>query len=355
MTVDSSPVGGGRRRVMEDSVASERPLVTIKGLKKYYPLPRPLSDIALRRPAPVVRACDDVSLAIRSGETLGLVGESGSGKTTVGRLLLALERPDSGAIEFDGVRLLDLEKAELRRTRRQMQLIFQDPLSSLNPRHSVLQAVAHPLRTHGEVRNATEALDTVIDLLGTVGLPATIADRFPHELSGGQAQRVCIARAIALRPKLIVADEPTSALDVSVQAQILNLLKRLQQELGMAYLFISHDLRVVSHLSERVAVMYAGQIVESGTTADVFARPRHPYTKALIESVPRPKLRADQRGEVIRGEALDVATVPPGCRFEPRCPYSRAECLEPQSLRATGANGRRVRCILDGIPVVGGG
>lgn len=329
---------------------TERPLVTITGLKKYYPLPRPLRDIALLRPAPVVRACDHVSLTIRSGETLGLVGESGSGKTTVGRLLLALERPDEGTIEFDGADLLDLEKQELRGLRRQMQLIFQDPLSSLNPRHSVLQAVAHPLRTHGEIRNATDALDRVVELLGTVGLPATIADRFPHELSGGQAQRVCIARAIALRPKLIVADEPTSALDVSVQAQILNLLKRLQRELGMAYLFISHDLRVISHLSERVAVMYAGQIVESGTTEEVFGHPRHPYTKALLESVPRPKLRAARRGEVIRGEALDVATVPPGCRFEPRCPYSRPECLDPQPLRSTAGTGRRVRCLLDRIP-----
>ena len=327
-----------------------QPLVAITGLKKYYPLPRPLRDIALLRPAPVVRACDDVSLTIRSGETLGLVGESGSGKTTVGRLLLALERPDEGTIEFDGANLLDLERQELRKARRQMQLVFQDPLSSLNPRHSVLQAVAHPLRTHGEIRNATEGLDRVVELLGTVGLPATIADRFPHELSGGQAQRVCIARAIALQPKLIVADEPTSALDVSVQAQILNLLKRLQQELGMAYLFISHDLRVISHLSERVAVMYAGQIVESGATSDVFGQPGHPYTKALLESVPRPKLRAEQRGEVIRGEALDVATVPPGCRFEPRCPYSRPECLKPQSLRLAGARGREVRCVLDRIP-----
>ena len=332
-------------------MANDQPLVTITGLKKYYPLPRPLRDIVLLRPAPVVRACDDVNLTIRSGETLGLVGESGSGKTTVGRLLLMLERPDAGAIEFDGARLLDLEKGGLRRTRRQMQLIFQDPVSSLNPRHSVLQAVAHPLRTHGEVRSAAEALGNVIDLLATVGLPATIADRFPHELSGGQAQRVCIARAIALRPKLIVADEPTSALDVSVQAQILNLLKRLQQELGMAYLFISHDLRVISHLSERVAVMYAGQIVETGATSDVFGQPRHPYTKALLESVPRPTLRAGKgRGEVIRGEALDVATVPPGCRFEPRCPFSQPECLNPQPLRAVGTAGRRVRCVLDGIP-----
>ena len=329
---------------------TERPLVTITGLKKYYPLPRPLRDIALLRPAPVVRACDDVSLTIRSGETLGLVGESGSGKTTVGRLLLALERPDEGTIEFDGADLLDLEKQELRGLRRQMQLIFQDPLSSLNPRHSVLQAVAHPLRTHGEIRSANEGLDRVVELLSTVGLPATIADRFPHELSGGQAQRVCIARAIALRPKLIVADEPTSALDVSVQAQILNLLKRLQRELGMAYLFISHDLRVISHLSERVAVMYAGQIVESGTTDEVFGHPRHPYTKALLESVPRPKLRAARRGEVIRGEALDVATVPPGCRFEPRCPYSQPECLDPQPLRPTAGMRRRVRCLLDRIP-----
>ena len=332
-------------------MSTERPLVNLTGLKKYYPLPRPLRDIALLRPAPVVRACDDVSLTIEPGETLGLVGESGSGKTTVGRLLLALERPDAGTIEFDGVSLLDLGKDELRRSRRQMQLVFQDPLSSLNPRHSVLQAVAHPLRTHGEVRKATDALGPVIELLRTVGLPPTIADRFPHELSGGQAQRVCIARAIALRPKLIVADEPTSALDVSVQAQILNLLKRLQQELGMAYLFISHDLRVISHLSERVAVMYAGQIVETGTTKEVFSEPRHPYTKALLESVPRPRLRTEEAGEIIRGEALDVATVPAGCRFEPRCPYSQPECLEPQALRDAGPTGRQVRCLLEGIPV----
>lgn len=331
-------------------VVDEPTLVTITGLKKYYPLPRTLRDIARLRPAPVVRACDDVSLTIRSGETLGLVGESGSGKTTVGRLLLALERPDAGSIEFDGVDLFGLGRDELRRTRRRMQLVFQDPLSSLNPRHPVHQSVAHPLRTHGRVRNTAEALLAAIELLQQVGLPATIADRFPHELSGGQAQRVCIARAIALRPRLIVADEPTSALDVSVQAQILNLLKRLQKRLGIAYLFISHDLRVVSHLSDRVAVMYAGEIVETGTRGEVFGEPRHPYTRALLQSVPRPRLRTGRRREAIRGEALDVATVPAGCRFRPRCPHSQSECVQVQPLRAVGRAGRMVRCVLDGLP-----
>ena len=322
----------------------------MEGLKKYYPLPRSISDIVRRRPAPLVRACDDVSLTIARGETLGLVGESGSGKTTVGRLLLALEQPDSGSIAFDGRNILDLESEELRHVRREMQLIFQDPLSSLNPRHSVLQAISHPLRTHGEVDTATEALGTVLDLLESVGLPGSVADRFPHELSGGQAQRVCIARAIALRPKLIVADEPTSALDVSVQGQILNLMKRLQQELGMAYLFISHDLRVVQHLSERVAVMYAGQIVETGTTRDIFSKPRHPYTRALLDSVPRMKVRTTEKRQVIRGEVHDAAIIPAGCRFEPRCPFAREACLEPQSLRSIMPSGRQVRCILDRLP-----
>lgn len=339
---------------MSSGSASDQPLLVAQGLRKFYPLPRSVKDFVLRRPAPLVRACDNVSLAIAPGETLGLVGESGSGKTTVGRLILALERPDAGSIDFDGSDLLARTSGELRATRRDMQLIFQDPVSSLNPRRSVLEAVAHPLRTHREVATTSQALPTVLELLDSVGLPRTVVDRFPHELSGGQAQRVCIARAIALRPKLIVADEPTSALDVSVQAQILNLMRGLQQDLGMAYLFISHDLRVVSHVSDSVAVMYAGQIVETGATSEVFSRPQHPYTEALLNSVPRPKLQAKTRRQVIRGEALDVATVPSGCRFEPRCPHAQPECLKLQPLRRVGETGREVRCILDEIPPTAG-
>jgi oligopeptide/dipeptide ABC transporter ATP-binding protein len=320
------------------------------GLRKYYTNPRSPIDFLLRRPKHLITACDDVSLTISSAETLGLVGESGSGKSTIGRLLLALEKPDYGAIEFDGFDLLKADSASLRKKRRAMQPVFQDPLVSLNPRYSVFDAISHPLRTHGQFANYSDAQTTVRNLLTQVGLSETMANRLPHELSGGQAQRVCIARAIALRPKLIIGDEPTSSLDVSVQAQILNLLNKLQQDLGVAYLFISHDLRVVRHISHKVAVMYAGEIVENGPTQEIFDNPQHPYTRELLDSVPRPNPDRRTEKKITQSVSTDVPIDRSGCRYLSRCQFAQSKCKTLQPLRQIDSGEHVVRCVRDDLP-----
>jgi oligopeptide/dipeptide ABC transporter ATP-binding protein len=297
-------------------------LLRVEGLRTWFPIRGGL----LRRPIGWVRAVDGVDLALPAARTLALVGESGCGKTTVGRSILRLVEPRAGSVRFDGIDLLALPRAALRPWRRQMQIVFQDPLASLDPRLSVRDAVVEGMQAFGIGTDAGERGERAAALLRRVGLDPALGARRPHELSGGQRQRVCIARALAVEPRLLVCDESVSALDVSIQAQILNLLRDLQSELGLAYLFIAHDLGVVRHLADRVAVMYLGQIVEEGPTAQIFAEPRHPYTRALLAAVP--SVDPARRGEALRlvGEVPSPSDPPAGCRFHTRCPLVFERC-----------------------------
>jgi len=303
------------------------PLLKVAGLTKHFPITRGL----LRTVVGHIRAVDDVSFDIGAGETLGLVGESGCGKTTTGRLILRLLERTAGQVAFRNngqtVDLCALEGEELRRFRKHMQLIFQDPFSSLNPRMTVLNIIAEPLRAHA-FGSRKDIEDRVREVSEACGLQMDFLRRYPHAFSGGQRQRICIARALVLNPKLVVCDEPVSALDVSVQAQIINLLKDLQQRLGLTYLFIAHDLSVVENISRRVAVMYAGRLVEMAETHELFHDPRHPYTEALMNALPVPDPKAKKEREPLKGEVADPSDLPPGCAFHPRCPYAKDACSQ---------------------------
>jgi len=302
---------------MSDAQMRE-PLVEVRNLKKYYPVKG-----AGRRA--FARAIDDVSFTIFRGETLGLVGESGCGKTTTGRAVLRLIDPTDGQIIFDGTDITKLSEHRLRPLRSRMQIIFQDPYGCLDPRKTVFQIIAAPLRLNG-LRDRAALREKVIGLMNSVGLREDYIDRFPHEFSGGQRQRVGIARALAMDPDFIVCDEPVSALDVSVQAQVVNLIRRLQQERDLTYLFISHDLRVVKHICDRIVVMYLGQIVEMGTKADIFERVAHPYTKALLSAVPEAGLDKSEGRIILTGDVPSPIHPPEGCRFHTRCPMAADRC-----------------------------
>ncbi|SDW40139.1 ABC transporter ATP-binding protein [Paenibacillus sp. PDC88] len=316
-------------------------LLEVRNLKKHYPIRKGL----LSKQVGSVKAVDGVTMSVQRGETLAVVGESGCGKSTTGRAILRLIEPTDGEIRFDGTDVRALNPEQLRQMRTQMQMVFQDPYASLDPRWTVRQTLEEPLRTHSP-GSASELKDRVAELMGVVGLSPYHADRYPHEFSGGQRQRIGIARALALNPKFIVCDEPVSALDVSIQAQVLNLMQDLQDRFGLTYLFISHDLSVVKFISDRVAVMYLGKVVELAPTAELFAAPLHPYTKALMSAVPVPN--PEQRPEriVLTGDVPNPEHPPSGCAFHTRCPLATDICRkEPPALRDV-SSGRQAACHL---------
>jgi peptide/nickel transport system ATP-binding protein len=322
-----------------------RQVLDVRSLRKHYPIRQGL----LGRVTARIRAVDDVSFSIARGETLSLVGESGCGKTTTSRCILRAIAPTSGEIRFRGesgeeIDVAALDRKQLRPLRRQMQMIFQDPFSSLNPRMTIAEIIGEPLLVNG-LTNNTERNRRVAELLELVQLPNAYLNRFPHAFSGGQRQRIGIARALALNPSLIVADEPVSALDVSVQAQIVNLMLDLQDKLGMAYLFVAHDLSIVKHVSHRVAVMYVGRIVEVAPTTSLFTTPRHPYTEALLSAVPVPDPRLRAQRIVLEGDVADPSDPPPGCHFHPRCRYATDRCRVETPELTEIAPGHAVRCL----------
>lgn len=310
----------------QGATASVAPLLEVKDLVMHFPLTQ---GVFFQRKIGAVRAVDGVSFDIRRGETLGLVGESGCGKSTTGRALLQLYKPTSGSVRFEGQDLVTLGAEEMRRMRRQVQMIFQDPYASLNPRMTVGSIVGEPLDIHG-LAKGKEKQERVEQLLTVVGLNPYFANRYPHEFSGGQRQRIGIARALAVNPAFIVCDEPISALDVSIQAQIINLLEELQSEFGLTYLFIAHDLSVVRHISNRVAVMYLGKIVELADRNELYITPKHPYTKALLSAVPIPDPVIERKREriILTGDVPSPVNPPSGCRFHTRCPLADTVCRE---------------------------
>ena len=318
-------------------------LLRVEDLRVEFPKQRSLADFILGRQARVVKAVDGISFDVRKGETVGLVGESGSGKTTAGRAILRLNKLSHGRVIFDGDDVSALDYQALGRFRRRVQMVFQDPYSSLNPRLRIGSALAEALRFHEIVRD-NEIRREVLELLSLVGLDAGMAERWPRQLSGGQRQRVGLARALAVRPQLLVLDEPVAALDVSIQAQILNLLRDLRNGLGLTMLFIAHELNVVRHMSDRVVVMYLGKVMETGTTEEIFERPRHPYTQLLLKAVPRLVPVKRQRAPALEGDVPSPLDVPSGCRFRTRCPIAQPRCAMEEPADIVVSVTQKVRC-----------
>lgn len=311
---------------MADTLVANETLLDVRDLKMYFPLTR---GIVLQRTVGYVHAVDGVSFSIPRGSTLGLVGESGSGKTTIGRTIARLYKPTSGQILFDNQDLSHLEGEPLRQIRRRVQMIFQDPYASLNPRFTIGSLIAEPMRIY-KIGSRQEIHDRTAELLRVVGLRPEYIDRYPHEFSGGQRQRIAVARALSINPDFVIADEPVSALDVSIRAQILNLLQRLQQQLHLTYLFVSHDLSVIRHMTDRIAVMYLGKIVELANRDELYATPKHPYTKSLLSAVPIPDPIIEKKRQriILSGDIPSPIHVPSGCRFHTRCPMAQQICRE---------------------------
>jgi len=312
---------------------SELPILQVRNLKKYFHVAKG-----------TLHAVDDISFDIKKGGTLGMVGESGCGKSTTGRLLVRLYESDGGSINYNGIEITKASHKDMKMLRTKMQMIFQDPYSSINPHHTVSSIIGEPLKIYKKVRNMQEYEEKVRSLMGTVGLADRLYDAYPHELDGGRRQRIGIARALALEPQFIVCDEPVSALDVSIQAQILNLLMDLQESLNLTYLFITHDLSVVKHISDDIVVMYLGQIVEKANTEELFKHPIHPYSKALESAIPIPRLNARKERIILKSEVVSPIDPKPGCRFAPRCNYAIASCGESDPILREVCPDRFVAC-----------
>lgn len=321
----SKDVSVAEEKKSEQTKATRKPILKVEGLKKYFPVHGFFGNFG--RPIGHVKAVNDISLQVYEGETYGLVGESGCGKSTTGRSILRLIEPTEGAAYFEGENIFEMPDKEFNRVRQEMQIVFQDPYSSLNPRKRIGQIIEEPLNIHN-IGNKSERSDIVMDILEKVGMRLDHYYRYPHELSGGQRQRIGLARALVVNPKFIIADEPVSALDVSIQSQVINLLEELQNDLGLTYLFIAHDISVVRHVSDRIGVMYLGKLVEEATSEELIEEPLHPYTQALLSAVPLPQPGLSRERIVLKGEIPSPLNPPKGCIFHTRCPYAMDICRE---------------------------